>query len=60
MSLQDFKKELGYKVDVLHANKHESLLQVDSIILSEVYQVCTEYSGKFAISLWHLKEEVRN
>ena len=60
MSLQDFKKELGYKVDVLHANKHESLLQVDSIILSEFYQVCTEYSGKFAISLRYLKEEVRN
>ena len=60
MSLQDFKKKLGYKVDVLHANKHESPLQVDSIILSEFYQACTEYSGKFAISLQHLKEEVRN
>ena len=26
------KKESGYEVDVLHANKHESLLQVDNII----------------------------
>ena len=33
VSLQYLKKELSYEVDVLQADKHESLLQVDSIFL---------------------------
>ena len=33
MSLQYLKKELIYEVGDLHADKHESLLQVDSIFL---------------------------
>ena len=33
LSLQYLKKELSYEVDILHVDKHESLLQVDSIIL---------------------------
>ena len=32
MSLQYLKKELRYKVDALHADKQERLLQVDTII----------------------------
>ena len=32
VSLQYLKKEFSYEADVLHADKHESLLQVDSII----------------------------
>ena len=32
MSLQYPKKELSYEIDVLHADKHENLLQVDGII----------------------------
>ena len=36
-----------------------SLLQVDSVIFDEVDQACPKYPGKFAISLWRLKE-VRN
>ena len=31
VSLQHLKKELSYEVDVLRADKHESLLQVYSI-----------------------------
>ena len=38
MSLQYLKKELSYEVDVLLADKHESLLQVDSIIFDEFGQ----------------------
>ena len=34
MSLQYLKKESIYEVDVFHADKHESLLHVDSIIVS--------------------------
>ena len=33
ISLQYFKKGLIDEVDFLHADKHESLLQIDSIIL---------------------------
>ena len=42
------KKELSYEVDVLHADNHESLEQVDSVICDEFGQTC------------HLKKEVRN
>ena len=33
MSFQYLEKELSYESDVLHDDKHESLLQVDSIYL---------------------------
>ena len=32
VSLQYLKSELSYKVDVLHHDKHDSPLQIDSII----------------------------
>ena len=53
-------KELSYEVDVLHADKHECLLKVDSIIFYGFGQACPNNLGKFAMSLWHLKKEVRN
>ena len=51
VSLQYLKKELSYEVDVLHADKRESYLQVDSIIFDGCGQACPNYPGKFAISL---------
>ena len=51
MSLQYLKKELSYRVDDVHADEHESLLQVDSIIFDGFDQACPNYLGKFAISL---------
>ena len=33
VSLQYLKKELSDEVDFLHADKHESLLQIDSMVL---------------------------
>ena len=45
---------MNYKVDVLHTDKYES------IIFDEFCQATLKYPGKFAISLWHLKKEVRN
>ena len=36
ISLQDLKKEMSDAVDFLHADKHESLLQIDTIILMEM------------------------
>ena len=43
----------------LYSDKHESLLQVDNIF-DEAGQACSKYPNKLAISLWHLKKEVRN
>ena len=60
MSLQYLKKEYSYKVDVLHAYKHERILQINTIIFDDFGQACLKYPRKFSISLWHLKEEVRN
>ena len=40
MSLQYLKKELSYELDVLHTNKHENLLEVDSIIFDKFGQAC--------------------
>ena len=34
ISLQYLKKELSDEVDFLHADKHESLLQIDTMILT--------------------------
>ena len=36
ISLQYLKKELSDEVDFLHADKHESLLQINSMILMEM------------------------
>ena len=36
ISLQHLKKKVSDAVDFLHADKHESLLQIDTIILMEV------------------------
>ena len=38
VSLQYLKKELNFEVDVSYADEHESLLQVDSIILDDFWQ----------------------
>ena len=49
--MQYLKKELSYEVDVLHADKDESFLPVDSIIFDGFGQGCHKYPEKFAISL---------
>ena len=49
--LCNLKKELSYEVDFLHADKHESFLQVDSIIFDGFCQACPNYPDKFAIFL---------
>ena len=36
ISLQDLKKEVSDAVDFLHTDKHESLLQIDNMILPEM------------------------
>ena len=51
LSLQYLKKDLNYEVDVLHADKHKSLLQGESIVFDRFGQACLKYLGKFAIFL---------
>ena len=61
ISLQYLKKELSDEVDFLHADKHESLLQIDNMILMRVVRHPQSYqNSKFAMSLQCLKKEVKD
>ena len=47
--------------DLLHADKHESLLQIDAMILMLLVKRSQSYrNSKLAMSLQYLKKEVRN
>ena len=71
MSLQHLKKEVRDEADFLHADKHQSFLQVDfntlgikvsnmmmlSLLMGMVKHSQITQSNKFAISLQYLKKE---
>ena len=58
ISLQYLKKELDDEVDFLHVDKHESLLQIDSMILMRMVKHSQSFqNSKFAMSLQYLKKE---
>ena len=55
--LCNIKKE----VDFLHADKHESLLQIDTMILIGIVKHSqSSQNSKFTMSLQYLKKEVRD
>ena len=57
--LQHFKKEVSDEVDFVHADKHESLLQIDIMILIGIAMHSqSSQNSKFPISLQYLKQEV--
>ena len=57
--LQHLKKEVGDEVDFVHADKHESLLQIDIMILIGIAMHSqSSQNSKFPISLQYLKQEV--
>ena len=59
--LQHLKKEVSDEVDFLHAAKHESLLQIDTMILmGMVKHSQSSWNSEFAISLQYLKKEDRD
>ena len=72
MSLRYFKREVRDEVDFLHADKHQSFLQVDfnTLVIKVSYKVMlsllmcmikhsqSTQSNKFAISLQYLKKKV--
>ena len=60
-SLQYLKKELIDEVDFLHADKHESLLQINSMILMGVAKHSQgSQNSKFEMSLQYVKKEVKD
>ena len=57
--LQHLKKEVSDEVDFVHADKHESLLQIDIMILIGIpMHSQSSQNSKFPISLQYLKQEV--
>ena len=74
MSLQYLKKEVIDEVNFLHADKHQSFLQVDfnTLVIKVSYQLILSLlmdmikhsrsiqNNKFVIFLQYLKKEVRN
>ena len=58
ISLQCLKKELSDENDFLHADKHESLLQIDSMILIVMVKHSQSFQNRmFAMSLQYLKKK---
>ena len=58
--MQYLKKEVSDEVDFLHADKHESLLQIDTMILMGIVKHSqSSQNSKFAMSLQYLKKEVK-
>ena len=54
-------KEVSDEVDFLHAPKHESFLQIDTMILMAIAKHCqSPQTSKFAMSLQYLKKDVRD
>ena len=62
ISLQYLKKEVSDEdKHFLHADKHESLLQIDTMILTGIVRHSqSSQNSKFTISLQYLKKEVRD
>ena len=61
ISQQYIKKEVNDEVDFLLAEKHENLLQIDTVILMEMIKhFQTFQNSKFAMSLQYVKKEVRD
>ena len=61
ISLQYLKKELSGEVDFLHADKYESLLQIDSMILMGMFKDYQSFQNcKFAMSLEYFRKEVKD
>ena len=60
ISLHYLKKEFSDQVDFLHADKYESLLQIDCMILMGMIKHSqSSQNSKFAMSLQYLKKEVK-
>ena len=58
ISLQYLKKKVSDEIDFLHADKHESFLQIDSMIFDGDGSPFLKFlNSKFAMLLQYLKKE---
>ena len=58
--LQYLKKEVSNEIDFLHADKHESLLQIDTMTLIGIVKHSQSFQkSKVTMSLQYIKREVR-
>ena len=61
ISLQYLKKEVSDVIGLFHPDKHESLLQIDTMILLGMIKHSHSFqNSKFAMSLRYLLKEVRD
>ena len=59
ISLQYLKKEVNHEVDFLHADKHENLRKIDTMILmGMVKHFKSSQNSKFAMPLQYLKKNL--
>ena len=59
LKLQCVKKEVSGEVNFLHASKHESLPQIDTMIMMGMIKHSkSSQNSKFAISLQYLRKDV--
>ena len=60
ISLQYLKKELSDEIDFMHADEHESLLQIDTMTLIGIIKHSQSFqNSKVTMSLQYIKKEVR-
>ena len=60
-SFQYLQKEVSDEVDFLYADKHSSLLQIDTMILIGIFKHSQRFqNSKFTMSLQYLKKEDRD
>ena len=58
--LQYLKKEVSDEIDFLYTNKHESLLQIDTMTLIGIVKHSQSYqNSKVTMPLRYIKKEVR-
>ena len=54
--MQYLKKEMSSEIDFLHANKHESLLQIDTMTLIRIVKYSqSSQNSKVTMSLQYIK-----
>ena len=60
ISLQYLTKKMSTEVDFLHADKHESFLKTDTMILMGMFKHSqSSQNSKFTMSLQYLEKEAR-
>ena len=61
ISLQHLKKQLSNELEFLHPDKHESWVQINTMVLIGMFKHSqTSQNNKFATSLQYVKKEVRD